>query len=121
MDNGLDAPIIAIVNDEINRLPTSRSGQISKVYDGSNRCDVITDTGKISYIECYGKTPTLASQCIIVFLENDFTKPVCIPIADNSGDVVDIVEDGNMNAVTSNAVYDAINTAVGSIEDDMNR
>lgn len=39
----------------------------------------------------------------------------------NAGTVVDTVQNGNMNPVTSNAVYDYVNNIIGDIITDMNR
>lgn len=39
----------------------------------------------------------------------------------NSGPVVDTVQDGNTSAVSSNAVYDYVNSVIGDIQEYVNR
>jgi len=112
--------IITMINSEANNNPAPLKGTIIRTYTGNtSKCDISTENGVFKYVDTIG-TVQMNSKGVVVFIDGDSHQPFFITTTAGSGTVVDVVENGNMNAVTSNAVYDAIDTAIGDIENDMN-
>lgn len=73
----LDSPILVMIKDELNRLPTPTECTITQVHtDGY--VDVKTKKGSITHIKKYGNTATVGAEGVIIFIDNDFNKPIVV-------------------------------------------
>lgn len=76
-----------IVEDKINELPSPETGIIINVtLENTMVADVEVADGILEKIKCIG-VPKINEECMIIYENNDYNSPVCIPVVNNDSDV----------------------------------
>ena len=68
----------ALIQSEANNYPVPQRCKIIKVYADMGHVDVTTDTGTLTYVECYGGTPINDCTGLLIYLNTDMTDYVII-------------------------------------------
>ena len=79
----LGGQILIMIRDELNRVPAPTECTITKSYSDGH-VDVQTSNGNITYVRCYGGTG-VGTDGVVLFRENDTTKPIVITSTDLTG------------------------------------
>ena len=100
----------------VDNLTTNDSTKVLSAKQGKQLQDNKLDKTHTSH---KGKNVVTNSTTGVIEFEDKYTHPSTKQCNAIIPTVVDTVADGNSNAVSSNAVYDYINTIIGDIEEDM--
>ena len=76
-----------IIDDRLAELPSPETGiVINTTLENNMVADVEVAEGILEKIQCIG-VPKINEECMIIYENNDYNSPVCIPVVNNDSDV----------------------------------
>lgn len=73
----MDTQIQRIVDNTIKELAYPTECKITRIYQDL-KVDIQSDYGKLTYVDTIGTPTENTSKSILIFLDNDFKKPIVI-------------------------------------------
>lgn len=84
MSKTLTDHIIDTIKAEANNNPAPQRCRITRVYSDGNHVDVLTDEGKIEYVDAIGSNFIEGNNAVILFFDEEFQDYVVIADSDLS-------------------------------------
>lgn len=127
MSKTLTDHIIDTIKAEANNNPAPQRCRITRVYSDGNHVDVLTDEGKIEYVDAIGSNFIEGNNAVILFFDEEFRDYVVIADSDITGkcdktnganqltDSSAYSNLGTSSNATQKQINNAINTKIGAI------